>query len=125
MESITLTATIREDRTLVLQLPADVPTGEVEIVIQRHTIHRLPSSAESVSNELTREEARRRLKAAGLLAEIEIPSDALELTELEEEILSLRAARYVSESERARLRHVMDGQKPISEAIIEDREDRV
>jgi hypothetical protein len=57
---------------------------------------------------ITREEARARLKAAGLLEDYEPSPDAME----------------VSEEERARLAKVFTTDRPISELIDEDREDR-
>ncbi|MDZ4766087.1 MAG: hypothetical protein SGI73_16220 [Chloroflexota bacterium] len=95
MQSITLMAPTRADRTLTLDLPAHAPTGELEIVIRaRPTAARI----ETPNAELTRDEARRRLQVAKLR------HDA---------------------AERARLRHGLDGQPPISQQIIAEREDRV
>ena len=62
MASITLTATITEDRHLEIDLPADVPVGPVEVVVRP-----LKSSPETGTNP-RREELRAKFIAAGLMS---------------------------------------------------------
>lgn len=61
MQAITLKAYVGEDRRLVIELPPEVPSGDVTVTI-----------SVAVTEEdapLTRQEVRRRLRAGGLLAE--------------------------------------------------------
>ncbi len=83
MTSIILTATITKDRHLEIDLPEDVPLGPVEVVIT-------PLPTQSTDQlELTRDEIRARLKAAGLLSEGKwSPEDAKPLSDTEREKLS-------------------------------------
>jgi hypothetical protein len=78
MTSITLTTTIGEDRHLELDLPRDVPAGRIELVIRP-----IPADI-SEQPELTREEIKARLRAAGLLMEGRFaPPDAVPLSDEE------------------------------------------
>ncbi len=98
--SIVIHTTIGEDRHLVLDLPADTPTGPVELVIRAKQI--VPESA----TELTREEARARLLAAGsLVTSIHAPEGTIALTP--EELLELGK--------------MPPGARPSEELIDEDR----
>jgi hypothetical protein len=56
MVDVRLTAVVGDDRKLVIDLPDDIPPGEVEVVVRPRP------------KELTREEARRLLAEAGLLS---------------------------------------------------------
>ena len=58
MDTITLTAVVGEDRRLVIDLPPDAPTGPIEVTIRAAT--------PQPEKQLTREEARARLRAAGV-----------------------------------------------------------
>ncbi len=83
MTSITVTATVGDDRHLEIDLPNDVPVGPVELVIK-------PRPAATVGQpELTCDEIRARLKAAGLLSEgWHVPEDAEPLSDEELEELA-------------------------------------
>jgi hypothetical protein len=95
MQSITLTAMVDENGHLEVDVP--LPPGPVELVIR-------PVEGQTI----TREEAIARLKDAGLL-DNETPSpDALD----------------VSDEELERLSKVFASERPISDVIDEDREDR-
>jgi hypothetical protein len=100
MTSITLTATVTEDRHLELDLPREVPVGPVEVVIK-------PLAVEVAEEpEITRDEIRSRLKAAGLLSEGRCaPMDAVPL----------------SDDEREELGRLFAGPRLISDLIDEDR----
>jgi len=66
MADIVLNATVGEDRKLILELPPNTPTGNVQIVVRQSLPH--PQST------LTRDEARQRLLDAGfLVTSIEAP----------------------------------------------------
>lgn len=56
MTDVTLSATVGEDRRLVIDLPDEIPPGEVEVVVRPKR------------DTMTREEARRLLAEAGLLS---------------------------------------------------------
>jgi hypothetical protein len=108
MYAIKLTAIVPDDRRLVIELPPDAPTGEVEI-----EIHAAPQSAEpepqaeTPKKGLTREEARAKLLAAGALSIIksDLPDDYVPLTQ--EELFEIGKAP--------------PGTRPAHEQIIEDR----
>lgn len=71
MNSITIDAQVSADRRLIYTLPPEVPVGRVKLVIQ--AVEEQP---------LTREEARRRLLAAGKLVTTPIaPKDAIALSD--------------------------------------------
>jgi hypothetical protein len=61
MDSITLPAYIDENHHLIIDLPPDIPSGAIEVVIRP-----LPAPEQSIP--LTRETARAKLLAAGALA---------------------------------------------------------
>lgn len=108
MLPITLTATIDENHRLTLDLPDDIPAGEVEVIIRQ-----LPTSQTNgqpaPSGEMTRDELREKLRAAGLLMEGNFaPLDAEELSAEEESHLADLAGQG----------------RPLSEIIIEEREER-
>jgi hypothetical protein len=109
VQTIRLLAMVDENHRLVIDLPDDIPTGPVELVITAvKTQNGEPVPAET--QELTREEAWRKLIAAGLVSpEEDYTPDALEVTEEELERL---ARSFATE-------------RPISELIDEDREDRI
>ncbi len=80
MKSVTLQATVDQNRRLTIELPADIPAGPVEVTITSL------ATASAATPPLTREAAREKLRAAGLLAEGPCaPSDAVALTPEEEE----------------------------------------
>jgi hypothetical protein len=104
MLEIKLTATVDESRRITLDLPADMPQGEVEI-----TVRSLTAAAEDAPGELTREQVRARLLAAGLLVTTPIaPPDAEKLSIEEEE----------------RLGRLLAGNRTTEELINEEREER-
>jgi hypothetical protein len=98
--SIVIHTTIGEDRHLVLDLPADTPTGPVELVIRAKQIVSEPAT------ELTREEARARLLAAGALVTNLGISDDIE---------------PISDEELLELGKLPPGARPSEELIDEDR----
>lgn len=98
--SIVIHTTIGEDRHLVLDLPADTPVGPVELVI------RPKQAASEPVCELTREEARARLLAAGaLVTNLGIPDDI----------------KPISDEELLELGKMPPGARPSEELIDEDR----
>ncbi len=102
---IRIKAKIGEDRRLVIELPPETPTGNVEIVIQPDI-----ESADQPDNapSLTREEARAKLLAAGALVTwIHAPDDAVLLTP----------------EERMKIGKLPPGTRPSEELIDEDRGD--
>lgn len=111
MDTITITVTVDESRHLIV--PDDILPGRFKLTFERLTNGETsePENGQPVTSEtLTREEARRRLKAAGLLMEFEASPDAIELSQEERE----RLAKLFGEA----------GDRPISDLIIEDREER-
>jgi hypothetical protein len=84
MTSITLSVMIGEDRRLVIDLPPEIPTGEVEI-----TIHpKVEETPVQSKRSLTPEEARDILRKAGVLDEsIKAPEGYVPLSP--EELLKL------------------------------------
>ena len=83
-QSITLNATLDENRRLIVEIPEDLAADIAEVVVQS------PKSATSDDTPLTREIIRARLKAAGLLSEAKYaPDDAKELSPQEAEKLGL------------------------------------
>jgi hypothetical protein len=101
MSVITVNATVGEDRRLAVELPPDAPVGPVEVQIR-------PLSGEDAParHPLTREEARARLLAAGLLSTARYaPEDAQPL----------------SPEESERLSHLFASERLTSELIDEDR----
>ena len=98
--SIVIHTTIGEDRHLVLDLQVEVPTGPVELVI------RPKQAASEPTHELTREEARARLLAAGaLVTNLGIPDDI----------------EPISDEEFLELGKMPPGARPSQELIDEDR----
>jgi hypothetical protein len=100
MQPIVLTAVVDEKRRIMIDLPDDLPVGPIELVIR-------PLTAKG-DHKMTREEIRARLIAAGHLSNLSTSPDALD----------------VSQDERFRLASLLTNQRPISETIIEDREER-
>lgn len=84
MDAITLSVEIPVDHHLVLDLPPEVPVGRATLVIES-----LVEPPAAVRQPLTREEARRRLRAAGLLlTERVAPEGAVESDEAEHQRLT-------------------------------------
>jgi hypothetical protein len=80
MTEITLSAVIREDRRLIIELPPDTPVGLVELSIRALGTASLPNSE--------RNAAREQLLQAGLLrTDITAPAGTVDLTA--QEILEL------------------------------------
>jgi hypothetical protein len=80
MASVTIKAIVEEDRQLHIALPDEMPLGPVEI-----TIKSVPEIV--LGGELTREQARAILAAAGLLGTGPYPPGTVRLTEEEQEEL--------------------------------------
>src|SRR5262249_13354634 len=97
---ITLSVNIREDRRLVIDLPADVPLGTAELIIKPHgTNGPQPAAA-------AREAARAKLLAAGILnASHQAPEGAVAL----------------SNEELSRLGRLTPGTRSSEEIINEER----
>ena len=106
-KTITVTAIVDEKRRIMIDLPDDIPVGPVELTIHPLATDETPRSGD----DLTREEARARLIAAGLLTPgiKYAPDDAVELTPEEEEELG----------------RVLAGHRPMSDLIDEDRAERI
>lgn len=103
MNSITITAMVDEKRRVMIDLPDEVEPGlvELEVIVRRVEDEKPPEP-------LTREWVEARLRAAGLLVEHEVFDDALE----------------VDEAELRRLGEVFASDRPMSELIDENREER-
>lgn len=86
MVEVTIKAIVEEDRRLHLALPEDMPVGPVEV-----TVRSVPEAPVITPGaELTRDQARAILAAAGLLSTGRIaPPDAVRLTDEEREELAL------------------------------------
>ncbi len=104
MEAITIRAIVDEKRRIMIDVPDEIPVGRIEV-----TIRALPENGDE-GGEITREEARARLIAAGLLTPgiKYAPDDAVELSPEEEEELGRKLA----------------GDRPMADYINEDREER-
>ena len=103
--TITLIGEVDEHHRLIVDVPDDVPAGRVEVSL------RVPAEPPVASErELTRDEVRAKLRAAGLLFEGKVaPPDAVELSEEELETLAQR----------------LTGPRPMLDYINEDREERI
>ncbi len=100
MKSVTLRATVDEERQLRVDVPAEIPIGPVELVIRSF------ADAPSEGAELTRETARAKLAARELLgARRYAPPDAVPL----------------SAEERERIGRLFAGDEPLATLIDEDR----
>jgi hypothetical protein len=103
MTSITLRATVDEGHRLTIELPEEIPAGPVEVIV-RSLVPQGPATGP-----LTREEARARLRAAGILSEYRYaPPDAIQLTP----------------EERDELGRAFAGSQPSEVLIDEDRGER-
>ena len=106
MQPITITTMLDENHELFLKLKLpDMPPGPVEVVI----MPRPAQDAVAPQSQSRREQMRAILIAAGHLSNARRSPDAV----------------AVSEAELERLRHIFEGERPLSESIIEDREDRL
>ncbi len=100
MKTVTLRATVDEERQLRVDVPAEIPIGPVELVI------RSLADAPSEGTGLTRETARAKLAALGLLGAGQYaPPDAVPL----------------SAEERERIGQLFAGIEPLAALIDEDR----
>jgi hypothetical protein len=100
MSTVTIAGIVGQDHKLVIDVPVEIPPGPVSVVIQ--PVAPIPPS----TGTLTREEARARLLAAGMLVtEFNIPPDAHPLTR----------------EERRRLGTLPPGARSSEELIDEDR----
>ena len=102
--TIHLTVHVDEKRRVLIDLPDDVPTGEVELQVVIHTPEAAPNGP------LTREQVRARLIAAGLLnPNVQYaPPDAEEL----------------SPEEEYRIGRMLAGDRSVEDLINEEREER-
>jgi hypothetical protein len=100
MVAIRLSATIGEDRKLVLELPIEIPAGKVDVII-------LPTENQAVpAPNPAREAARAKLLAAGALrTSVDLSADAKPLTP----------------EERLRIGTLPPGARPSEDLIDEDR----
>ena len=82
MDAIILSVEIKEDRHLVIDLPADIPTGTAEITIQH--VERANPETQTEPINPARERARARLQAAGILSTAHVaPKDAVRVSDAE------------------------------------------
>ncbi len=95
MDAIIIRTTLGEDRRLVIDLPPDTPVGPLEVTIRPAT-----------EPDLTKEDAKRRLRAAGLLRE------AFEFG---------APVEPVSDEEIERIGQMKPGARPSEELIAEGR----
>jgi len=110
IQTIRLMATVDENHRLVIDVPDEIPAGPVELVITTVKTGNGEQVEPPETQELTREEARRRLLAAGILSTAQYaPPDAEELSPEEEE----RIGRLLA----------ADG-KTVLEMVNEEREER-
>ena len=99
MDAIIIDAQVGQDHRLIYELPPEVPVGPVKLVIQP-----IGAPPMQTGQSLTREEARRRLLAAGLLlTERVAPEGAVESDEQEHQRLA-----------------ALFGQGPSLEALIDE-----
>ncbi len=109
MDAITLSVQIPKDRHLVLDLPADTPIGEAEVIIKPHS--QTPEVSTEAPRDVShtnpaREAARAKLLAAGKLVEGDhAPEGTVALTP----------------EERMRTGTLPPGARPSEELIDEDR----
>lgn len=81
MIAIRLRAVIGDDRKLIIQLPKDIPPGELEL-----TVRSIDESGSSVVMNSARDAAKAKLMAAGaLVTQFEVPANAVRLS-IEERI---------------------------------------
>src|SRR5262245_6175645 len=106
MEPIILTTIVDEKRRVMIDLPDDVPLGEIQLEVTVRPV--AGAESEQPPQPITREWVRAKLKAAGLLAEDEEFPEAEEMTEEEEERLGRMAA----------------SDRPVEDYVDEDREER-
>ncbi|MCC7452193.1 MAG: hypothetical protein IT324_32635 [Anaerolineae bacterium] len=66
MDAVKLTVTVNEDRRVVIDLPADMPTGPAEIIV-RSLEQPAEQSQSNIPQNPAREAARAKLLAAGFL----------------------------------------------------------
>lgn len=101
MADFILSGTIGKDHRLVVDVPKNIPPGPVEVVIRSMT------SAVDQPHNLTREEARARLRAAGIrLAQYPLDSDFVPMDE---------------EEFQAYVNSLPSGGRPSEELVDEDR----
>jgi hypothetical protein len=106
MNPITITAVVDENHRLTVKLPAEIPVGPVEVTIRPLAVEAPPVETQTPSQPLTREVARAKLLAAGLLSTgYHAPEGTVPLTP--EEILELG--------------RLPPGARPSEELIDEDR----
>lgn len=101
--TVRLSARVGRDRRLILDLPAEIPVGPVEVTIRSQVGSDIGPS--SPANE-ARDAARAKLAAAGFL---------------ETSRVSAPGARELTEEERLRLGTLRAGARPSEELIAEDR----
>lgn len=68
MNPITITAVVDENHRLTVKLPAEIPVGPVEVTIRPLQAEVSPVETKAPSQPLTREVARAKLLAGGLLS---------------------------------------------------------
>ncbi len=104
MSTVLIKTKVDENHRVILELP-DVSPGDIEVELR---ILSRPHQAE-VDIPKTRDLVKKKLEVAGLSKETLPSPEALD----------------ISEEERERLSKVFLNMRPLSEQIIEDREDRV
>lgn len=77
MVAIRLNAVVGDDRKLIIQLPNDIPPGDIELIVR--TVE--PNTASTTLVNPAREAAKAKLLAAGALVTVfNVPSEAVRLT---------------------------------------------
>jgi hypothetical protein len=94
---ITVSATIGEDRRLVVELPENTPTGQVQVVIMP-----APTTATNPARESMRSKL---LEAGALRTVVDVPADA----------------RALALEERIRIGTIPEGSPTAEELVNEDR----
>ncbi len=108
MQPITLHTRIDEHHQIIIDVPKNLPIGEVEITIR--PVSEIP--IEGTANDLSSDEVERRLRAAGLLVEYsDDDPEWLELSDVEE----------LSDAELDRIGRLLAGDLPVEDLIRDDR----
>lgn len=108
MQTITLHTRIDEHHQIIIDVPKDLPIGEVEVTIRPVGA----TTSEGTAYDLSTDELDRRLRAAGLLVEFsDDDPDWLELADVEE----------LSDEELDRIGRLLAGDRPVEDLIREDR----
>lgn len=102
--TITITTVVDEKRRIMIDLPDDVPLGKINLTIQANMLNDMLDT-----DDVSHKGIQAKLIAAGLVSPSESSPDAI----------------AVSNEELERLGHVFADDRPLSELIDKEREDRI